>query len=271
MTAPATMTETDRRELEREVREALFRRGAEKALSPSANRPYKGRLLQGSWATAGQTGASVLNRTGEPSQGGNLAPVRFSISSPGGSSSSRGSPQRSGSGTPNTRTEQTPPRQPRESNWSTPSPSGRYRRGNRGSYRHSRSGPERGYETENHQEKASPRRCHSDQNSETDQSDLQKESHDSAHQSDINNWNIHMPRSRRGNSKGRGRGGGQQRDGPTQRERGRGRGGRGRGGEGRGRDQYQRSQSDVTGQTRTRGRHRNPPYTEPTIREQSQN
>ena len=268
----SSMTERDKKELERGIREALFRKGGE---TPTAvSRPYKGRPLKGVWATAGQTGASVVIQTGELVPGG---PVKFSISSPGGSSSGQATPQRSGSRTPSSR--QTPPPKSRGSNWSTQSPSVQRRHGNRGAYRHSKSGPERSYEAEHHREKAVPRRYYSEQYLwGTDQSDRPNESHDDTHQSDVNNWNIHIPRSHRGNSERRGRGRGNQSS--SRREGGEG-GGRGRGErqsrrgsrEGGGQDHYQRSQSDKTDQRHTRGapagRHRNPPYTEP--KEQSYN
>lgn len=269
----STMTKKDKEELERGIREALFRKREtpDGSVSRSVSQPYKGRPLQGVWATAGQTGASVV-RTGEPLSGENLAPVKFSISSPA-SSSGQVTPQRSGSRTPNSRHEPTPPPKLQGSNWSTLSPSAQRRRGNRGTYRHSKSGPEYGHEGVD--QKSSPRRYHSEQYSgETDQSNHQNESRDQTHQSDVNNWNIHMPRSRRGNDR-RGRGEWLNHGKGEGRGRGRGRGemrrGRGRGrGEGRGRDQYQRSQSDVTGRTHTRGepvsRHRNPPHSEPSVK-----
>ena len=273
----STMTEKDKTELERGIREALFRGGETPG---SGRRPYKGRPLRGAWATAGQTGASVVTKTGEPMPGGNLTPVKFSISSPG-SSSGHVTPQRSGSRTPNSRYEQTPPQRSRGSNWSTLSPQRGH--GNRGAYRHSESGPERSYEAADHRQQFVPRRSYSEQYSwGTGQSDHPNESHDDTHQSEINNWNVHIPRSRRGNSEMRGRGRGERnnqasrREGGDGRARGRGRGeiqSRRGGGEGRGRDQYQRSQSDMTGRRRhTRGapggRHRNPPYTEPAVKEQ---
>ena len=262
-----TITEKDKRELEMGIREALFRTPA--AASPSER--YKGRPLQGVWATSGQTGASVVNKT--EGTAANSAPfAKFTLSSPG-SSSGCGTPVRGGARTPDSRLSRTPPPFPRQqqgSNWSTP-PQNRH--GNRGRYRHSKSGPGSELVRDQHQQKTTPpRRAHSEHLSVTDQSNHRSKSRDETHQSEVNNWNIHMPRNRHGNSGdnrrgGRGRGRGAHSDTSWQRN-----GPSGSRGEGRGRGQgYQRSQSDVVGWTHTRGtpssRHRNHPHSEPTIRE----
>ena len=285
-----TIPEKSKEDIEREVREALFRGGMR---SPSASKKksydYKGRPLQGAWATAGQTGAVVVGKPEEPH-----TPVKFGIGSPGSSVAGSGSttPLRSGTQTPNHRVDQTPPRQFQTPNWSTPQ-NEHYRRGNKW-YQHSHSGPERGYSPSTPQ-RAATRRYNSEQYPRSDQSHRQKQSHDRDDQSHVNNWNIHMSSGpdRRGNSDGRGSGrsGSDRRGNSNRRERGnrgRGRGQEGRTnwqqqppnkheGEGRRYGQrdsspYQQSQSDVTSRPITGGASpaaTRKPYSEPSIREQN--
>ena len=297
-----TVQEKSKEEIEREVREALFRGGL-RSPSVSKKKPksyeYKGRPLQGAWATAGQTGALVVGKPEEPH-----TPVRFGIGSPGSSVADSGSttPLRSGTQTPNHKVDQTPPRQLQTPNWSTPQNDRYHRR-----YQHSRSGPEMGFSPSTPQRTAT-RRYNSEQ-SPSDQLHHQKRSHDRDDQSHVNNWNIHVPRDpdRHGNSDSRGSGyhRNSDRSGPDHRgnsdRKGRGTRGRGRG-RGRGQDgrtnwqerpyksqphtdrereggrygqkdssPYQRSQSDVTGRPLTRGASPSSarkPYSETSLREQ---
>ena len=271
----------DKTNLEREVREALFRGGVGSPAvkkRPIKSHEYKGQPLLGAWATAGQTGALVVQKPGEPVKS---SPVKFSIQSQGSSAASSGSttPSQAGSRTPNYRADQTPPRQSRTPNWSTPQ-NERYHRGNRRRFQHSKSGPERTHqESSPSPQHRTTRRYNSEQYPGSDQSHRQKQSHDRSDRSDqshANNWNIHMSRSptgdRRGKTRGRGRGRGRgrpisshastvdDREGsfvpPSQESRDTG-------------SQYQRSQSDVPDRPVMRGASSNPPkkpYSEPTIR-----
>ena len=269
-TDSSTVTSVDKRELEKGIREALFR-DAPATASPSATRQYKGRPLQGAWATAGQTGASVVVQRGGSAS---PVPVSFRISS-SGSNSGSGTPQRSGSMTPDSRVDQTPPPQLPSYNWSTPPSSRRGRHGNRGRLHHSRSGPAESVSAESGQMRATPRRYHSEQyQSGANQSNHENGSRDKMNQSEANNWNIHMPRSHRhGNSSdsrrgGRGRGNSpglrshSRRDGEVrgQQYQAHGR----RDGEVKG-QQYQRSKSDWSPHNRgaPTSHHRNQPQSEP--------
>lgn len=235
--------ERNKMELERGIKEALFR------MELSSEKPYKGQPLQGAWATAGQTGALMVTKPGEPRE--NSTPVKFNVGSPGSRSPSREPSQF------------TPPRQSKSPNWSTPSPSsGHRRRGNRGRFQHSHSGPERNYEA-NQRHKTNPRHHNSEQYPvQNDQSNHQNKSHDTSNQSYANNWHLPANRRSHGNS-------------DTRRGRGRGRGGprregRGEGGEREHRSQqYRRCQSDVTANTRGGGASDRSKklFSEPTIRE----
>ena len=239
----------EQRDLENGIREALIRGGLSSPATNLAKKPYKGRPLQGAWATAGQTGALVVSK-----QGGHESrpPVEFSIMSPG-SSSGFSTPSRDE--IPNPQVGQTPPPPSQATNWNTPLSNDDHRRGNRGAFRHSQSGPERGYEQSS--PSMAPRRFNSEQCPGNDQSRYRNQSHDRSDQSHVNNWNIHMKRSPdRCGDRGRGRG------------RGRGR----RRGHSReeyhhNSDQYQRSHSDVIRSPQSRGRGSGKPYSEPLVRD----
>ena len=283
----------DKRDLERGIREALFRVG-----DPPAAKPYKGRPLQGAWATGGLTGVLGAGKQGEPRENYPV-PVKFNVGSPE-SSSGCTTPNKNGSRTPQNSRDNTSPRQSQSPNWSTPS-RGRGCRGDRGRYQHSHSGPAQGYNMASsssveQRQRTSPRRYNSDQYPvQPDQSNHQNQSHDRGDQSYPSDWNIHLagnPQRGNGDNRRRGGRGWGQHNGPAHRERGseggerrrgereggerRERRGRGREGGGRGRyrdsgSHYQRSRSDIAGQSHARGGgvssrtdcSSRPPYSEP--------
>lgn len=239
--------EKDKEDLEKEIRESLFRGGVGSSPSPKRepqSQSYRGRPLIGAWATTGQTGALVVQKPGEP---GKYPPVKFSIQSPG-SSSGQITPQ-SGSQTPNHRVDRSPSRQAETPNWSTPT----NQHGNKGRLQHSQSSNERSFYKYSPEQQRATRRY----DSTGSYHHWKKQSHDIS-----DNWKIHFPRSpddrSHSNSNGRGK------------NRGRGvRRGRGRGHQhtsdrdrGAGRhdsnSQYQRSKSDATTRSPMRGASSNP-------------
>ena len=282
-----SVKERDRVDLEREVRDALFKGGvgsqSTEKKKPRQSHDYRGRPLLGAWATSGQTGAGVVQKPGEP---GNFPPAKFSIHSSGSSVASSGhtTPSQPGTRTPNYRDQQTPPRQ-QNPNWSTPRSGQQYRGGGRGRLAHSHSGPEKSLHNPSPPtQHRTTRRYNSEQYPGSDESYHPMQSHDRTNQSHPSNWNVHSPRNpdRRNDGGGRGR----------VRERGRGRG------RGRGRDEgsnwqgrtdsentkerfgsregdqkdsgsyYQRSRSDATGRPLTRGAFSSSakrPYSEPAM------
>lgn len=66
LATPTSQGERDKKEIEEEIREALFRNGASPQAPQGRKSPYKGRPLQGAWAATGQTGALVVGKQGEP-------------------------------------------------------------------------------------------------------------------------------------------------------------------------------------------------------------